>query len=326
MELAMHKSKYKTFSPNFRATALIFAFITTLVLSACGGGGSGSGGGGSGSGSSGSGSGSGSGSSGSGSGNPPPPLGGGDMNIVAIMLPAPTRLTTAPQAGGSDIPNIEVAGAGSTSSVRALNNGSGIVTFSAGNWFEPKDGKYQRMIVTRDTQAPPGQVVTIPVACMQRGKSAPAPGLRFFSRPKSISGSLQQCQRSCLTRSLSNIQSCVWACESSNPEQTSVKFILQDGCNDGYRINYKYFGFSSNNERVRVWPSNDSHYYTEYYDREYPSNLSCSSGIYKICYGAETGNTNWGVGLDGTKVCRGDCCTRCPTSGSVTSRVRLTCP
>ena len=300
----MHKSKYKTFSPIFRATALISVLITTLILSACGGGG------------------------GNGNGNPSPtprppdnmnivPM--GDMNNAQNMLPAPIRLTTAPQAGGSDFPNIEVAGSGSIGNVRVFNNSSQIVTFSAGNWFEPKDGKYQRMIVTRDTQAPPGQVVTIPAACMQVGKSTPASGLRFFSRPKSISGSLQQCQRNCLTRSLSNIQSCVWACESG-PEPASVRFILQDGCNDGYRIDFRYFGFTSNNERVSVWGP----YHTEFYDQEYGSNLACASGITKICYGGKTGNRTWGAGYDGTRGCT-DCCTRCPTSGTVTTRVRLVC-
>ena len=133
----------------------------------------------------------------------------------APTLPVEPPRTVPPQSGGSDLPGIQVAGAGTTTEVYALNNTARTVTFQAGTWFEPKDGRYQRMIIAENTSVRPGQVMEIPTACMQRSNPAPARGARFFSSPKSASGAVQQCQRNCLGGQA--IQSCVWDCERASP-------------------------------------------------------------------------------------------------------------
>ena len=165
---------------------------------------------------------------------PPPP--------TTFPSEPPRRL--APQGSGSDLPGIEVAGAGGTRYVSAWNRTSTTVVYSAGTWFEPKDGQYQRMIVTQSTRVSAGQVARVPTACMQQGNPAPASGARFFSRPKSASGSVQQCQQGCLSGSPSNFQSCVWRCESQTapppppppPPATGVTVRITDACNDGRDI------------------------------------------------------------------------------------------
>ena len=135
---------------------------------------------------------------------------------VTPGLPPVYTPRTAPQASGTDIPNIEISGLGSTSRFAVRNTGSTTAVIRVGTWYEPRDGSFQRMIVTRTTSVPPGRVVEVPIACMQRMKGAPARGLRFFSSPKGIAGPVQQCQQRCLsdTRGFS-LQNCVWDCEST---------------------------------------------------------------------------------------------------------------
>ena len=144
------------------------------------------------------------------------------------LPPEPTR-SKPPQAPGSDLPNVEIAGAGTTEYVQALNTSSQTVNFQQGTWFEPKDGQYQRMIIASSTSVPPGRIVQIPTACMQRSNDPPAIGARLFSRPKPISGSVQQCQRNCLSRG-GTIQTCVWGCETPTPTNRApvVAHQLQD--------------------------------------------------------------------------------------------------
>ena len=103
---------------------------------------------------------------------------------TSTLPPEPPR-TSAPQAPGSDWSGVEIAGVGGTTYVSALNRTSGTVTYQASTWFEPKDGKYQRMIVTQSTSVPPGQVVRIPTACMQSRQSCASLTVRASSRTRS---------------------------------------------------------------------------------------------------------------------------------------------
>ena len=243
-------------------------------------------------------------------------------------FPAEVRPSNRPQAGGSDRYGVEVAGAGTTQYVFARNRSSSTVTYRAGNWFEPKDGRYQRMIITRTTSIRPGYWGRIPTACMQRGKPAPARGIRFFSREKRGSGSVQQCQIRCLTRQ-SGIQDCVWGCERQSVSRTggtsTLVFSIRDSCNDGYRINYRYHGYSSSGDRVSQWPAGGNIYFTPRYNQVYTKSLTCNSSVQWICFGGETGRRTWGVGLDGTG--NRNLCYRCPTSGTARTRTHgLSCP
>ena len=135
--------------------------------------------------------------------------GSGSQSLPPVYSPQ-----NPPQAGGRDASGVEVSGLGNITQVAVRNTRSGSVTFQAGQWFEPKDGGFQRMITTRTTSVPSGSTVNVPVACMQREKGAPANGLRFFSQPKTASDATQQCQVNCLS-SGGNPQSCVWGCQSS---------------------------------------------------------------------------------------------------------------
>jgi len=111
---------------------------------------------------------------------------------------------------------------------------------------------------------------------------------------------------------------------SNNPAPTprppsgisTLVFNITDQCNDGYRINYKFFDRTNN----LVWPGQGKVYYTEYYNQTYTHRLSCKTGA-KICYGGNTGNSYWGIGKDGDKGCT-NCCFTC--QGGEVSR-RLTC-
>ena len=120
-----------------------------------------------------------------------------------------------PQASGVDLSRIQVAGAGTTTYVWVSNDRSTPITYREGSWIEPKDGSYQRMMVTRTVRVPGGQVARLPTACMQISKSIPATGLRFFSSPKTPFGAVQDCQRQCLGGGA--VQSCVWNCENRPP-------------------------------------------------------------------------------------------------------------
>lgn len=149
---------------------------------------------------------------------------------VTIMPPdqaLPPTLTprSPPQASGTDISTIEISGLGTTRRFAVRNSGGTTLSIRAGSWYEPKDGSYQRMMVTRTTSVPPSRVVEVPIACMQRSKGVPARGLRFFSRSKAVTGSVQSCQRNCLSRAEAAIQGCIWNCESSvAPPPTSASY------------------------------------------------------------------------------------------------------
>lgn len=101
------------------------------------------------------------------------------------------------------------------------------------------------------------------------------------------------------------------------PTNSTITFEIEDGCNNGVSIWYKFYDFANN----LVWPSSTTHYYTEYYGASYTHNLSCRTGG-SVCYGARSSTYYWGVDYDGSKSCT-NCCITCAT-GNRLSR-RLTC-
>ena len=239
-------------------------------------------------------------------------------------FPRPVPPRSQPQEVGTDLIGIEVAGAGTTSELIVSNNRGSAYTLHAGTWYEPKDGGAQRMIITRTTLIPSGRFVRVPAACMQMNKNPPANGLRFFSQFKTIRAGVQACQRNCLSRDLDSVQSCVWGCESSS-QRSVVVFLVEDACNDRYRVDYRFFE-KDGTRTTGIWPSRERIYYTPGFGRVGNTHrLSCTPGR-KVCYGAELGITYWGVGIDGDRGCTTGCCVRCPTSDEVRRTVRFSCP
>ncbi len=89
---------------------------------------------------------------------------------------------------------------------------------------------------------------------------------------------------------------------------STLTWNITDACNDGYRIEYRFFDKTND----LVWPGSSTVYYTSYYNTTYTNRLECRTGA-KICYGAKTGNSYWGIGINGTEGCT-DCCTTCTTA------------
>ena len=262
--------------------------------------------------------------------------GSGSQSLPPVYSPR-----NPPQAGGRDAFGVEVSGLGRITEVAVRNTGSGSVTFQAGQWFEPKDGSFQRMIATRSTSVPSGSTVNVPVACMQQEKGVPANGLRFFSQPKTASGATQQCQVNCL-RSGGNPQSCVWGCQSSGSSGggtgRGVEITLTDNCNDGDNVAFRIFQYSSlsgpdtvsaSSFTNRAWPGGTRAYVTPGSGRTVSERLACDSSSYWACFGAipqshfQSGQrlNYWGVGIDHEYGCTG-CCASCD-GGEL--NYRLTC-
>ena len=239
----------------------------------------------------------------------------GSESDSEIDIPPPIIPTTPPQAIGSDLSNVEVIGQGTTKTLLVINRRSQGINFQAGTWLEPKDGSYQRMIITRTTSVGAGQTVELPVACMQRSKKTPASGLRFFSQPKGARATdpVQQCQINCLSRgeSQSQIQSCVWGCErQASRSQSVLIWPVQDGCNDGHDMALRFFDKSNN----RVWPGSNQAYVLNGAETY---RLACIPGA-QVCLGAtlhsSSDNSYWGIGIDGDQGCSA-CCYSCPNEG-----------
>ena len=260
----------------------------------------------------------------------PPP----QMNIMPPNQPTlPPVLTPSspPQASGTDISTIEISGLGSLSRFAVSNSGRTTAVIAASSWYEPKDGSYQRMMVTRETSVPPGQVVEVPIACMQRSKSVPANGLRFFSRPKAVTGSVQGCQRNCLSGAEAGIQSCIWGCEtptrnSPTPTRNSITWQITDTCNDRRRVEFRFFEQNADSLRLtsRSWPGGTRFWFTPGVNRSVTQPLACQAGT-NVCYGARVdGNTRsyWGAGFEGNQRCT-NCCYAC---GDSPRPLRIGCP
>ena len=108
-----------------------------------------------------------------------------------------------------------------------------------------------------------------------------------------------------------------------------INFRITDACNDGYDMNYRFFANDASSDVIGVWPEAGRVYVTRRLGETYTHTLACTSDTDKICYGAQResssgDNSYWGVGLDGDEGCSG-CCYSCPSSGSVTGGIRLTC-
>ena len=96
--------------------------------------------------------------------------------------------------------------------------------------------------------------------------------------------------------------------------QRGVTVSVRDGCNDGYRIDYRYFAFDSSNSQTGSWPGGSRFYHTTHYNRVVEHNLECDDETARICLGARQGNWSWGIGMDADRSCS-SCCYACPSSG-----------
>ncbi|MDE0510196.1 MAG: pre-peptidase C-terminal domain-containing protein, partial [Gammaproteobacteria bacterium] len=105
-------------------------------------------------------------------------------------------------------------------------------------------------------------------------------------------------------------------------------FRVEDACNDGYDLQYRFFEqFSGGSLTGRRIPGDGSVYVTGSFGQSHSHRLNCSSSA-GYCLGANRRGINetryWGVGIDGDQSCT-DCCYSCPTSGERTVGRRLVC-
>lgn len=84
-----------------------------------------------------------------------------------------------------------------------------------------------------------------------------------------------------------------------------ITLSITDKCDDDYLVKYKFYDRTND----QLWPANNEHYETDYYNRKYSHDLRCLTNG-KICYGAKTGDLYWGLGFDGNKACD-SCCYHC---------------
>jgi hypothetical protein len=98
---------------------------------------------------------------------------------------------------------------------------------------------------------------------------------------------------------------------------STVRFTITDGCDNGIQIRYKFYDVTNN----LVWPSSSTHYATLFYNASYAHDLTCRTGA-NICYGARNESYYWGVDVDGSKYCS-NCCITCQNGNSLSRR--LTC-
>ncbi len=102
-----------------------------------------------------------------------------------------------------------------------------------------------------------------------------------------------------------------------------VVFTLEDRCDDGNRIDYRFFEFDSSRRTMRVWGRSEN-WFTPGYGIEVTKRLSGATPGRLVCYGAKTGSDYWGVGYEGDESCE-DCCLRVPTSGERSLSFNLVC-
>ena len=277
---------------------------------------------------------------------------GSDSSSMTITAPdgtengvIPPALTprNSPQASGTHRSQIIVSGTGNIEELHVFNGSRSALSIRAGEWFEPKDGDHQRMIVTRDVTIPANEFIQIPAACRQFTRGAPESGGRFFSREKSIeSSTLDQCQINCLTDG-GNVQDCVWGCEDDSnlpPPGTSsagsVRFFLEDLCPRETEVDARFFGYvgtSTAGSPDVTWPGSDFVYTTNNSrpTGDFIDQTLSSQGISTICYGAQEdggGNKIWGRGIRPESSCAGglNCCFAVPQTGIREVRASLSCP
>ena len=178
------------------------------------------------------------------------------------------------------------------------------------------------MIVAQSTSVTPGQIVSLPAACMQRNNPAPAIGARFFSRAKAVSSPVQQCQQRCLGNQ--DIQSCVWACESRTSSSPEIIFRTEDACNDGLNVAMR---FSYHNGREFInWATG----VLDAGGDDTVTRVGCAfSNVDRVCYGARVTRSDgsyfsFGRDVDGSKSCA-NCCYPCPTTGQTIVPLRFGC-
>lgn len=114
-----------------------------------------------------------------------------------------------PQEPGNDLNGVQVRGTGGlgAGSLRVELEPNAQFVVRAGQFFEPKNGHHQRMMVPVNVTISTPGIHLIDAHCMQPGKSTPSDNAAFFSEPKSPSGEVQECQRNC-----GQVQSCIWNC------------------------------------------------------------------------------------------------------------------
>ena len=74
-----------------------------------------------------------------------------------------------------------------------------------------------------------------------------------------------------------------------------VTVSVRDGCNDGNRIDYRYFAFNSGNRITGRWPDGNQIYHTTHYNRVVTHNLACNSGTEQVSLGQGKA-TSTGIG------------------------------
>ena len=114
--------------------------------------------------------------------------------------------------------------------------------------------------------------------------------------------------------------------------QGRISFVISDQCNDGYRINYRFFEFRDNGVQTGVWPAQGRQYSTRSFGEEYTSNLQCTVGR-SVCLGGHTGSYYWGRGINGNQRPRvptssgnNAWCWECAGRPTLPVRLGLTCP
>lgn len=114
--------------------------------------------------------------------------------------------------------------------------------------------------------------------------------------------------------------------------QGRISFVISDQCNDGYRINYRFFEFRDNGVQTKVWPGRGRQYSTRSFGEEYISDLQCTVGR-SVCLGGHTGSYYWGRGINGNQRPRvptnsgnNAWCWECAGRPTLPVRLGLTCP
>jgi hypothetical protein len=109
----------------------------------------------------------------------------------------------------------------------------------------------------------------------------------------------------------------------SNITPNSIKFVVNNICNDGTSVQYRFFDESNN----LLWPSSDKVYITSQYQTPNIHEISCNPGA-TICFGADRRappSGHWGVGTNNDQVTSLD--TSCVICGSVAEKhLDFSCP